>query len=155
MINATRKPAALKDNNALQLQLPCTFTGQKGASMEYSFTILGRLDNLNDYTSACRRNAYAGNKMKRDNEERALWAIRQQLRGVRIENPVELEFYWYEKNKRRDHDNVSSFGRKVIQDALVKAGVLEDDGWDYIDGFRDVFLLDRNNLRIEIIIKEI
>ena len=123
--------------------------------MEYSFIILGKLNNLNDYIAACRRNAYAGNEMKRSNEETVLWAIRQQLRGVHIEKPVELEFYWYEPNKRRDHDNVSSFGRKVIQDALVKAGVLRDDGWDYIDGFRDVFLLDRQNPRIEIIIKEI
>lgn len=123
--------------------------------MEYSFTILGKLNNLNDYTAACRRNAYAGNKMKRRNEETVLWAIRQQLRGVHIKKTVELEFYWYEPNKRRDHDNVSSFGRKVIQDALVKAGVLKDDGWDYIDGFRDVFLLDRENPRIEVVIKEI
>lgn len=123
--------------------------------MEYSFTILGKLNNLNDYTAACRRNAYAGNKMKQRNEETVLWAIRQQLRGVHIEKTVELEFYWYEPNKRRDHDNVSSFGRKVIQDALVKAGVLKDDGWDYIDGFRDVFLLDRENPRIEVVIKEI
>ncbi len=123
--------------------------------MEYSLIIPGRLDGLNNYIAACRKNPYAGNQMKQHNEQIVLWEIRQQLRNVRIENPVELEFYWYEPNKRRDHDNVSSFGRKVIQDALVKASVLKDDGWDYIDGFRDVFLLDRTNPRIEIIIKEI
>ena len=123
--------------------------------MEYNLVILGRLESLNNYTAACRRNPYAGNKMKRSSEEVVLWAIQQQLRGVHIEKPVELEFYWYEKNKKRDHDNVSSFGRKVIQDALVKAGVLKDDGWDYVDGFRDVFLLDRENPRIEVMIKEI
>ena len=92
--------------------------------------------------------------MKQNSEEIVIWAIQQQLRGVQIEKPVELEFYWYEKNKKRDHDNVSSFGRKVIQDALVKGGVLKDDGWDYVDGFGDVFLLDRENPRIEVEIKE-
>ena len=123
--------------------------------MEYKLTIMGRLDGLNEYTRACRSNPYKGSKMKHQNENTVIWAIRQQLRGVKIRTPVRLEFYWYEASKRRDHDNVSSFGRKVIQDALVKAGVLEDDGWDYIDGFTDLFLLDKDNPRIEVVIQEI
>lgn len=123
--------------------------------MEYKLTVLGRLDGLNEYVNACRSSPHKGSKMKRQNEETVLWAVYRQLGGVQIHVPVEMEFYWYEANKRRDHDNVSSFGRKVIQDALVKAGVLEDDGWDYIDGFTDLFLLDKDNPRIEVIIREI
>lgn len=122
--------------------------------MEYKFVILGRLDGLNDYTSANRQSPYEGGKMKKQNEDTCIWAIRQQLRGVHIEKPVKLEFAWYEPNRRRDHDNVSSFGRKVIQDALVKTGVLRDDGWDYVTGFTDAFYLDRKNPRIEITIIE-
>ena len=116
--------------------------------------ILGRLDGLNDYTSANRTNPHKGGKMKKDNEEIVIWAIRQQLGRLHITAPVILRFAWYEKNKKRDHDNVSSFGRKVIQDALVKTGILKDDGWDYVTGFTDKFYCDKNNPRIEVVIEE-
>jgi len=86
--------------------------------MEYKFVIKGRLDGLNDYTAANRTNPHKGGKMKKDNETIVICAIRQQLRRLHIEKPVVLKFAWYEANKRRDHDNVSSFGRKVIQALL-------------------------------------
>lgn len=122
--------------------------------MEYTLTIPGRLPGLNDYTAANRENPYKGGKMKKDSESMVTWQIRQQLRGIRIEKPVILHFIWCEQNRRRDHDNVSSFGRKVIQDALVKAGVLRDDGWDEVIGFTDAFYLDKKNPRIEVILEE-
>jgi len=122
--------------------------------MEYSLLIKGRLDGLNDYTAASRTNPYKGNKMKADNEQIVIYAIRQQLRRLHIESPVVLKFAWYEPNRKRDHDNVSSFGRKVIQDALVKCKVLQDDGWRYVVGFTDDFYCDRENPRIEVLIVE-
>lgn len=123
--------------------------------MEYRLIILGRLDGLNEYTAANRTNPHRGGKMKKDNEETVIWTIRQQLRGLQIRKPVTLKFTWYEPNKKRDHDNVSSFGRKVIQDALVKCGVLKDDGWDYVVGFTDAFFCDRTRPRIEVVIEEV
>ncbi len=92
--------------------------------------------------------------MKRESEDIVIWAAKEQLRGVRIEKPVYMEYIWYETGKRRDKDNVSSFGRKVIQDALVKCGVLKDDGWKEIVGFSDRFYVDKKNSRIEVLIKE-
>lgn len=47
-------------------------------------------------------------------------------------------------------DNISSFGRKVIQDALVTMGVLQNDGWKEITGFQDEFFVDKHNPRIEV-----
>lgn len=122
--------------------------------MEHKLVILGRLDGLNEYTASNRTNPHKGGKMKKDNEETVIWAIRQQLGRLHINNPVTLKFSWYEPNKKRDHDNVSSFGRKVIQDALVKCGILKDDGWDYVTGFTDDFYLDREHPRIEVLIIE-
>lgn len=116
--------------------------------------ISGKLDNLNDYTAACRRNAYAGAKMKAANERVVIIAIQQQLRKVRISKPVVMEYTWIEPNMRRDLDNISSFGRKVIQDALVQTGVLKNDGWKEIKGFSDSFKIDRKNPRIEVEIRE-
>lgn len=123
--------------------------------MEYLLTIPGRLDNLNDYIAAERTNRHKGAKMKADNGRIVAVAIRQCMRGVKIEKPVFMEYAWYEANRRRDKDNVSSFGRKVIQDALVDTGVLVDDGWQYVVGFSDRFEVDKENPRIEVLIKEV
>lgn len=72
-----------------------------------------------------------------------------------IERPVYMEYTWYERNKRRDLDNISSFGRKVIQDALVQTRVLVNDGWNEIVGFSDQFYVDAANPRIEVLIREV
>lgn len=123
--------------------------------MEYLLTIPGTLPNLNDYISAERTNRHKGAKMKADSGNIVTAAIRQCMRGVRIEKPVFMEYLWVEPNRRRDKDNISSFGRKVIQDALVDTGVLEDDGWKYVVGFSDRFEVDKENPRIEVLIKEV
>lgn len=69
-----------------------------------------------------------------------------------IDYRVNIKYRFYEPNKRRDKDNISAVAHKFIQDALVSAGVLKDDGWDYIEGFSDEFFLDRHNPRIEVYI---
>lgn len=123
--------------------------------MEYLLIIPGRLDNLNDYISAERSHRYKGAKMKSNNEATVICAIRKCLKGVRIEKPVFMEYLWVEKDKRRDLDNISSFGRKVIQDSLVHSHVLKDDGWRNITGFLDAFCVDAENPRIEVRIREV
>lgn len=122
--------------------------------MNYLLIIHGRLDNLNDYTTACRTNQYKGSAMKRKNEEIVLQEIYSQFGRLRITKPVRMHYTWYEKDRRRDLDNVSSFGRKVIQDALVKSKVLQNDGWNEIKGFSDEFYVDGKNPRIEVLIVE-
>lgn len=123
--------------------------------MEYMLTIPGRLDNLNNYIAAERANCHKGAKMKAANRKIVVVAIRRCMKGVRIKKPVFMKYTWYEENKRRDLDNISSFGRKVIQDALVDTGVLKDDGWQYVVGFSDQFEVDKENPRIEVLIKEV
>lgn len=123
--------------------------------MEYLLVIPGRLDNLNDYISAERTSRYKGADMKARNEALVKIAIKQQLRVLRIEKPVFMEYRWYEKNRRRDLDNISSFGRKIIQDSLVQIHVLANDGWKEIVGFSDQFYVDAANPRIEVLIREV
>lgn len=123
--------------------------------MEYLLTIPGKLHNLNDYISAERSNRYIGAQMKKTDQDIVIHYAKKQLKGVKIERPVFMEYAWYESNRQRDKDNISSYGRKVIQDALVKAGVLNGDGWNHIDGFSDRFEVDRDNPRIEIKIREV
>lgn len=49
--------------------------------------------------------------------------------------PVTMSFEWIEANNRRDADNVSAGGRKHVLDALVKAGILENDSRKFVKGF--------------------
>lgn len=127
----------------------------KGGNMTYHLTILGRLSGFNEYVNACRTNRHKGNKLIQDAEETVIWQIKQQLKGVHINKPVILKYDFYEPNKKRDLDNISGFAHKVIQDALVKAGVLKDDGWREITGYLDQFYCDPKNPRIEIAIVEV
>lgn len=117
--------------------------------------IPGQLPGLNEYIAAERTNKHLGAKLKRD----AQWIVeacaKKQLRGFRPVCPVRMKYTWYERNRRRDKDNISSFGRKVIQDGLVKAGILENDGWAQIAGFSDDFLVDAKRPRVEIEILEV
>ncbi len=123
--------------------------------MEYRLVIPGKLHNLNDYISAERSNRYIGAQMKKVDQNTIFHHARRQLRGVKIERPVFMEYVWYEENRMRDKDNISSYGRKVIQDGLVQAHVLRGDGWSHIDGFSDRFEVDAGNPRIEVKIREV
>ena len=67
--------------------------------------------------------------------------------------PVRVEITWYEKDRRRDPDNIGS-AKKYILDSLVEAGVFPDDGWKYIKGFTDNFEIDKYRPRIEVTIHE-
>lgn len=123
--------------------------------MEYLLMIPGRLHNLNDLIAAERTNRHKGAKMKSDDEDVVCIAIRRCVGRTVIRKPVYMEYKWVEPNRRRDLDNISSYGRKIIQDSLVKMEVLKDDGWNEVVGFSDRFEVDKDNPRIEVLIKEV
>lgn len=122
--------------------------------MRARLIIPGRLPGLNEYIAAERANRYKGANMKRDAQAVVTLAVRSQLRGIHFTGPVRIAYTWVEKDRRRDLDNISSFGRKVIQDALVTCHVLEDDGWSEIAGFSDAFDVDKKRPRIVVEIEE-
>ena len=116
-------------------------------------TIIGRFASLNEYTDACRRNPKAGNNMKKAAERE----IVAQLKAQRVQpfsRPIRIAYTFFETNKRRDKDNISGFFHKVFQDSLVKAHLIPDDGWRYIEGFSDDFDTDKH-AHIEIRISEV
>ena len=121
------------------------------------FTIYGRLPSLNDYVLANRSNRYAGASMKKRNEQMIDKAILKAIDGgfLRMVNkyPITLKIAWYEPNKRRDVDNIT-FAVKFIQDALVKADVIEDDSQNFINVVQHEVYIDRENPRIEVEILE-
>ncbi len=98
-----------------------------------------KLPSLNEYTAACRTNAYKGAKFKAEVEEVIGWAIKQAVTSKSLRKPsgaVMVRFEWHERTKKRDADNIAS-AKKFILDALVKMRVLEDDSRKYVKGFHD------------------
>lgn len=100
-----------------------------------SITIPFRLPSLNQYINECRKNKFAGAKMKKDVEKDIGWYINLL---PNYKNPIKIHFHWIEENKKRDLDNVC-FAKKFILDSMVKAGKLKDDNRNYVKGFADTF----------------
>ena len=118
------------------------------------FVIEGRLDGLNEYTSANRTNKYQGAKAKQVNEDYvALFIKAFRLKPVKS-YPVELDITWYETNRKRDVDNIT-FSVKFIQDALVKCGIIENDSQKYIKKLTHTVEVDTKKPRIEVVIREL
>lgn len=127
--------------------------GREGVIKTYKLVIQGKLPNLNDYIKTERGNRYAAANLKRITQDTIGWAIRSQLKTLKIKKKVFMDYLWIEQNKCRDKDNIA-FAKKFIQDALVDAGVLKNDGWADIEGFTDSFIVDKCNPRVEVTIKE-
>jgi Holliday junction resolvase RusA-like endonuclease len=121
--------------------------------VNYKFTIKGTLPGLNELIEAERRHRQEGARLKKQCETVVMNAARQ-MGGAEIQEPVYMVYHWYEKDRRRDKDNICAFGRKVIQDALVKARYLCNDGWKNIRGFEDHFEVDAKNPRVVVEIWE-
>ena len=121
---------------------------------ELKIVIPGRLPGLNQYIDAERRHRMAGAAMKKTTQEDCMRAmISAKKAGITFEK-CNIEFHWFEPNKRRDKDNIRSFGAKVILDALQKMGILKNDNWEYVELLTDRFSVDKKNPRVEVTISE-
>lgn len=122
--------------------------------MNYSIVIYGRFAGINELISANRTNVYKGNKLKKDAELDISIQLKSQLKKLHIEKPIIIHYCYFEPNTKRDKDNISGFFHKVFQDSLVSCGIIKDDGWKEIKGYRDDFEIDKSNPRIEIVLEE-
>lgn len=116
------------------------------------FEIPGRLPGTNEYQNANRLNRYSGAKMKKQSQQIVEWAIIA-AKIKPVSKRVRINITWVEPNMRRDMDNITG-ARKFIHDALVSQGIIKDDGWKYIAGFSDDFLVDKKNPRIIVELEE-
>lgn len=123
--------------------------------MEYHLTIPGKFPSMNQFIGASGKSVHAGNNMKRSSQREIAVYIMNSLRGKKIKTPIMISYTYYEQNKRRDLDNISGYFHKVFQDALVECGIIKNDSWGEICGFSDTFGVDKDNPRIEIVLKEV
>lgn len=96
------------------------------------------------------------NSLKRKMEMGVIAFARRDLRGYKPTCRVALDIEWGEKSKgqKRDYDNIVAAGRKIINDALVKSGILKDDSPTYL-GYGDNTFRYVNNPYVEVKIREI
>ena len=101
-----------------------------------------KMPNLNDWVGAMNANRHKGAEMKKFNQQLVEAAIKQQ-RLAEVHKPVHIHYEWKEGNRRRDKDNVSAFGRKVINDALQTTGVLPNDNNKWVDSISETWIYDK------------
>ena len=106
--------------------------------------------NLNNYRNAYYRTLASAKKIYADN-------LVDRISHPKYEEPVVLTYTYYAKSKRRlDVSNPCSIIDKFTCDALVKAGVLEDDSSKQIK--KVVYKyggIEKENPRCELVIKKI
>lgn len=64
---------------------------------------------------------------------------------------IKLDITYYRKDRRTDPDNIVA-SKKFILDGLVKSGVIKNDGWGEVKGFKESWKVDKDNPRIEVTI---
>lgn len=67
---------------------------------------------------------------------------------------LELDITYYCRDRRKDPDNIAA-GKKFILDGLVAAGVIKDDGWKCVKGFNERWQVDKENPRVEVVLKDV
>ena len=115
------------------------------------FTIKGELPDLNQIIAASKSHYGAYSSMKKKNTELVQWSAK----GLEKVDRADFIITWYCKNRRKDKDNITGGGLKMILDGLVVAGILENDGWKQIGDISHKFEVDKENPRIEVEIHEI
>ena len=96
---------------------------------------------FNEYLNECRKNKFAGAKMKRDIESDIAWFI--DAMPV-YQKPIKIHFHWIEKNWKRDADNIC-FSKKFILDTMVSEGKITNDNRHHVTAFKDTFETGKEN----------
>lgn len=112
---------------------------------------------LNEYIHETGRNPKAGNRMKQEYQMIACNAIRLGLKRFKTNRPVILHYLFKEpeKGNKRDRMNVFSFADKVIEDALQKCGVIENDDPAHVINTTHDFVYTQGTPGIIVTIEEI
>ena len=110
-------------------------------ALQATLWVPGPLPGMNDLIAAAKGAGGTGRgyaKLKKQWTQ-DVWAWAKEARLPSFPRRVILSFHWFERERRRDPDNVAAGGRKLILDGLVAAGVLRGDGWRYIQSWSDRF----------------
>jgi len=116
----------------------------------HKFTIQGSLPGLNDFIAKSTYNRFSYGAFKKQWTEFCALSVKSQKIPA-ISVPIKVSINWIEKHKKRDLDNISGGGTKVLMDGLVLAGVIQNDTRRFVTGFEHFFPEpDPQNHRVEV-----
>lgn len=100
-----------------------------------------------------RRGKSAGTyKFNKYNEVKKQWAETVRLaviqQGFKDVVSCYFTYLFVEENKKRDPSNFCSAGVKFIEDGIVLAGVMPNDGWGNVLGISNYWTQDKDNVGI-------
>ena len=121
--------------------------------MKYRITIPGELPSMNEIVDASKLHYMEYSNMKKENTNLVAWIAKAGI-GKHLKK-IDLNITWYCKDRRKDKDNISGGGTKMILDGLVMGGIITGDGWRYIGNITHSFNIDKLNPRIVVTIKEV
>lgn len=113
------------------------------------------IPSLNEYIDAERSSKYKGAEFKKKWERIVILHAKKALKGWKATGPVCIRYRFFEKDRRRDYDNIQGLAHKIIQDALVKGKWLPNDGQKWVMPPESEFFIDKDNPRVEVEISEI
>ena len=116
------------------------------------------LPGLNDLLHEAERHPMAYNRIKKDMQRIVILSLRRDVGGFRTDKRVRFDIVWGEKLKgaKRDYDNIVSAGRKIINDALVKAQVIADDSPKYLGyGTNKFMYVEEPFIKVSIVLDEV
>jgi hypothetical protein len=125
---------------------------QKNKGTKTKLVIPGKLPRMNKIVDKSKAHWGKYKKLKKEADDKVAWYATQQK--IKFFEAVKLRITYYTKNKRHDPDNILS-SKKFIMDGLVNAGILENDGWKQVKGFKEKWKVDKEKPRIEIEFKEV
>ena len=111
-----------------------------GTKRVVNITLHGYIPTLNEYIKVERQHRLRAARLKRETEARLV----PQFMAKKITpfDCVTLGYNWVRPHRREDKDNIS-FGQKFVQDAMVASGVISNDGWNKVLGFRHNFSVNK------------
>lgn len=129
--------------------------------MSYKCVVVGYKSGLNELLQAQQKRwdnrlkkLIVTNPEKAKNDRLCERAIRAQLKGVRIDNPVSIHYKFYVGDKKHDRSNIASGFVKSFEDALQHCKVIANDSYDLVLTPTYWFAVDRQNPRVEVEIIE-
>lgn len=117
--------------------------------------IPGELPDLNTMIAESKRGSgkwQPYNEIKQEHTEKVAWIAKSTIKK-KLEK-IDLEIKWICQNRKKDKDNIMA-GTKFILDGLVVAGIIKNDGWKQIGNINHSFEIDKDNPRVEVVIKEV
>lgn len=113
--------------------------------------IPGEMPDFNTIVDKSKQHWAAYSQMKKENTNLVHMIAQNYLEPM---TKVDLHFKWLCTSRRKDKDNIIA-GQKFIIDGLVKAGILENDGWKQIGKLTHEFDVDKENPRVLVEITEV